>query len=152
GPRSEWREALFEVLVDPLLGWNIRAETFVIGGVIVAATICALWLKKRLCANLSVFDAAILAILFTTAQWQTLFMTPNFAHGPFPLLLLLLYCISWSSKTQAVRYPLLLFVNFVTIYTGFGVFLVVLTSILLILDYCTGTPQILLSLIYFMSA
>jgi len=152
GPHRQGLGALFEKLVDPLLGWNSRAEAFVIGGVIVAAAICALWLKKRLCGNLSVFDVAIPAILFTTAQWQTLFMTQNFAHGPFPLLLLLLYCISWSSKTQAVRYPLLLFVNFVTIYTGFGVFLGVLTPILLILDYWTGTPQTRLSKIYFMSA
>jgi hypothetical protein len=152
GPHRQGVGALFEKMVDPLFGWNSRTESFVIGGVIVAAAICALWLKKRLYGKISVFDVAIPAILFTTAQWQTLFMTQNFAHGPFPLLLLLLYCLSWSSKTQGARYPLVLFINFVTIYTGFGIFLGVLTPILLIVDYSAGTPENRLSRGYFTTA
>jgi len=151
GPHRQGVGALFERMVDPLFGWNSRTESFVIGGVIVAAAICALWLKKRLYGDLSAFDVVIPAILFTPAQWQTLFMTQNFAHGPFPLLLMLLYCLSWTSRQPAIRYPLILLINFVTIYTGFGIFLGVITPILLTLDYWASTPQTRLPKLFFVS-
>lgn len=152
GPHRQGVGALFQKIVEPLFRWNSRTESFVVGGVIVVAAICALGLKRKLFGSVSVFDVVIPAILFTTAQWQTLFMSQNFAHGPFPLLLLLLYCLAWTSRRQAVRYPLVLFTNFLTIYTGFGVFLGVLTPILLILDYWASTPQSRLPMSYFIGA
>src|SRR5205807_4968801 len=79
GPHRQGVGALFERMVDPLFGWNSRTESFVIGGVIVVAAVCALWLKKRLYGELSVYDVVIPAILLTPALWQTLFMTQNFA-------------------------------------------------------------------------
>lgn len=151
GPHRQGVGSLFERLVDPLFGWNSRTESFVIGGVIVVAAMCALWLKKRLYGDLSAFDVVIPAILFTPALWQTLFMTQNFAHGPFPLLLVLLYFLGWTCRRPALRYTLVLFLNFITIYTGFGIFLGVLTPILLILDFWASTPQIRLPKQYFIS-
>jgi len=149
GPHRQGLGALFQRMVDPLFGWNSRTESFVIGGVIVAAAICALWLKTRLYGKFSGFDVVIPAILFIPGQWATWFMAANFAHGPFPLLLILLYCLAWTSKRQAVRYPLVLLINFVSIYTGFGIFLGVVTPILLTLDYWASTPQTRLSKTYF---
>jgi len=152
GPHRQGLGALFERMVDPLFGWNSRTESFVIGGVIVAAAICAFWLKRKLYGELSVFDVVIPAILFIPGQWATWFMSANFAHGPFPLLLILLYCLSWTSRRRDVRYLLVLFINFVTIYTGFGIFLGVVTPILLILDYWASAPQTRLSKTYFTCA
>src|SRR4051794_13272682 len=43
GPHRQGAGALFERLVDPLFGWNSRTESFVVGGLIVAAAIFALW-------------------------------------------------------------------------------------------------------------
>jgi len=152
GPHRQGLGGLFEKMVDPLFGWNSRTESFVVGGVIVAAAICAFWLKRKLYGEFSVFDVVIPAILFIPRQWATWFMSANFAHGPFPLLLILLYCLSWSSRRKDVRYPLVLLINFVTIYTGFGIFLGVVTPILLILDYWTSTPKTRLSKTYFTCA
>lgn len=152
GPHRQGLGALFQKMVDPLFGWNSRTESFVIGGVIVAAAICALWLRRRLYGNLTVFDVLIPAVLFIPGQWATWFMSANFAHGPFPLLLILLYCLAWSSRSLAVRYPLVLLVNFVTIYTGFGIFIGVLTPLLLILDYWASSAQDRLSKTYFIGA
>jgi hypothetical protein len=151
GPHRQGLGALFEKMVDPLFGWNSRTESFVVGGVIILAAMSALWLKRRLYGEFSVFDIVILAILFIPGQWATWFGVVNFAHGPFPLLLILLYCVAWSSNTPAVKYPLILFINFVTIYTGFGVFIGVLTPLLLALDYWASTPQARLSNIYFIT-
>ena len=149
GPHRQGLGALFQRIVDPLFGWNSRTESLVIGGVIVAAAICALLLKKRLYGKFSGFDVVMPAILFIPGQWATWFLTANFAHGPFPLLLILLYCLAWTSKRKTVRYPLILLINFVTIYTGFGIFLGVVTPILLTLDYWTSTPQGRLSKTHF---
>jgi hypothetical protein len=140
GPHRQGLGGLFEKLIDPMFLWNSRTESFFVGGVIVTAAISALYLKRRLFGELSVTDVVIPAILFIPAQWETLFVTANFAHGPFPLLLLLLYCLSWTLRKRALRYPLVLILNFVTIYTGFGLFLGVLTPALLALDYWSGPP------------
>lgn len=141
GPHRQGLGGLFAKLVEPHFGWNSRTESFVVGGVIVAAAICALYLKKRLYGRLSFSDALILALIFIPAQYETLFVTANFAHGPFPLLLILLYCLAWTCRNRIARYSLILIVNFLTIYTGFGLLLGVLTPILLVLDYRASAPE-----------
>src|SRR5438477_13173453 len=73
------------------------------------------------------------AVAFTPAQWETLVGTLNFAHGPFPLLLIVLYCLAWTSTKKEARYQLVLLINFVSIYTAFGLFVGLLTPILLFL-------------------
>jgi hypothetical protein len=63
-----------------------------------------------------------------------------------------LYGLAWTCRSKAVRYPLVLIINFVTIYTGFGIFLGVLTPLLLALDYWTSAHEVRLSSIYFVAA
>ncbi len=125
---------LFAALVEPLFRWNSRADAFIVGGIIVVSTICALWLKKRLFGQLSVFDALIPALFFTPAQYESLLVTPNFAQGAFPLLLVVLYCLAWTCRRNC-RYPLILFINFLATYTGFTLFLGMLTPFILAVDY-----------------
>jgi hypothetical protein len=152
GPHRQGLGALFEKLVDPLFRWNSRIESFVVGGVIVAAAICALLLKKRLYGSFSISDIAIPAIFFTPGQYQALCVTANFSHGPFPLLLIVLYCLAWTCSRSALRYPLVLLINFMTIYTGFGLFLGVLTPVLLVLDRWASTPNSRLPRAYFVGS
>lgn len=133
--------SLLEKAVDPWFQWNSRSESFILGGVVVLAAMCALWLKVRVSGRVSVWDIAIPAIFFTPAQWETLYMTPIFSQGPLPLLLIVLYCLAWTCETSAVRYTLVLVINFVTLFTGFGIFLGVLTPVLLVLDYWRQKPE-----------
>ena len=105
---------------------------------------------KRLYGALSVSDVVIPAILFTPEQWENLFGTANFAHGPLPLLLIVLHCLAWTWERNTVKYPLVLLLNFVTMYTGFHLFLGVLTSIVLILAYWASTPEARLPRTYFL--
>ena len=152
GPHRQGLGALFAELVDPPFHWNSRIESFIVGGVVAGAAICGLWLKKRLYGRLSVFDVAIPAIFFTPGQWETLVLTPNFAHGSFPLLLLVLYCLAWTVETQVVRYALILLINFVAIYTGFGLLLGILTPFLLVLDHWTRQTEVRLPTAYLVGA
>jgi hypothetical protein len=141
GPHRQGLGALFEKLVDPLSGWNSRVESFVVGAVVVAAALCAIWLKRRLYGRLVLSDMVIPAILFTPAQWETLVLTPNFAHGPLPLLLIMLYFLAWTLPKAHWKLPLVLLLNFFTIYTGFGLLLGLVTPVLLLLDHATTNSQ-----------
>jgi hypothetical protein len=80
-------------------------------------------------------DVIIPIIFFTPLQYETLFGTANFAHGPLPLLLIVLYCLAWTIRRPLLRYALVLILNFITIYTGFGILLGLLTPPLLAADY-----------------
>jgi len=152
GPHRQGLGALFSRLVDPPIHWNSRIESFIVGGVVVVAAICALCLKKRLYGPFSVFDIAIPAIFFTPGQWETLVLTPNFAHGSFPLLLLIVYCLAWTVRPAFVRYALILLINFVTIFTGFGLLLGILTPALLVLDHMAGSTETRLPTAYLVCA
>ena len=148
GPHRQGLGALLEKLVDPWFGWNSRAESFVVGGVIVAAALGAIFLKFRLYGRLAASDILIPAIFFTPGQWETLVLTPNFAHGPLPLLLAVLYFLAWTLPKAKVKYPLVLVVNFFAIYTGFGLLLGLITPVLLVLDHVTTSSDQRVSKLY----
>jgi hypothetical protein len=126
---------LFSALVDPMIHWNSRTQAFVMGAIVLVTCLCALWLKRRLYGSFSVFDAMLPALFFTPAQYETLLITPNYSQGAFPLLLLMLFCLAWTCTRNPVRYPLILGINFLAMYTGFGMFLGLLTPPLLVFDY-----------------
>jgi hypothetical protein len=143
--------ALLEKALDPIFQWNSRSESFILGAIVAAAALCAFWLKVRLYRRISIWDIAIPAIFFTAAQWETLYMTPIFSQGPLPFLLIVVYCLAWTCESSALRYTLVLVINFVTIFTGFGIFLGVLTPVLLALDYWCYPASKRSSIGYFVS-
>src|SRR5579862_5231912 len=77
GPHRQGLGGLFAKLIEPLFQWNSRIESFVVGGVIVSAAICALCLKKRLYGRFSFWDVLIPALIFIPAQYETLLITAN---------------------------------------------------------------------------
>lgn len=108
-------------------GWNVRVEAFVIGACIFGAMLLALLLKRKLFRRLTWTDAAIPFIFLTLVQWDTMVGTPNLGYGALPLLLILLYCLVLIHPQDGLRYPLLLGINFLLIYTGFGLFMGIVT-------------------------
>jgi hypothetical protein len=135
GPHRQGVGALLSKLVEPHFQWNSRVEAFLATGIVVIAALCALYLKTRLWGPLSFSDIAIPLIFFTPAQYENLWLTPNFSHGPLPLLLAVLYCLALTCERAVIRYSLALIVNFLAIYTGFALFLGVITPVWLLLDY-----------------
>ena len=136
GPHRQGLGALFSRLVEPHFHWNSRVEAFLATAIIVVAALCALHLKTRLWGPLSFLDIAIPLIFFTPAQYENLWITPNFAHGPLPLVLVIVYCIALTCRRAVTRYSFALLVNFLAIYTGFALFLGLITPVWLLLDYC----------------
>jgi hypothetical protein len=135
GPHRLGLGPLLSKMIEPYFHWNSRVESFVACGVVILAAACALWLKKRLFGDISIWDASIPIVYFSATQYESLFINSNLAHGPLPLLLITLYCLAWTVPDIFTRYVLVLALNFVTINTGFGLFLGFITPLLLVLDW-----------------
>ncbi|HTR27522.1 MAG TPA: hypothetical protein VMI10_26365 [Terriglobales bacterium] len=135
GPHRQGLGALLQTLIEPWIHWNTRYEAFGIGAIIFSASVLALLLKVRLYGKASYSDTIIPLLFLTPLQYETLVVTPNPSHGPLPSLLTVLYCICWLVPSYRLKYICVLLVNFLLIYTGFGVFIGVVTPALLALDY-----------------
>lgn len=121
---------IFTRAIAELTGWNTRIEAFAVGGLVCLAAVAALWLKRRLFGSLNVYDIAIPLIVLTTAQFQTFVGALNPAPAAFPLLLLILYGLAWTMTGNFWRYLLLLLLNHLLIYTGYGFFIGAITPVL----------------------
>ena len=135
GPPRLGLGLLLSKLLEPYFHWNSRGEALLATAIVTVAAVAALFLKTRLWGRLRWFDLAIALIFFTPAQFESLWITPNFSHGPLPLLLIVLYCLALSCEAASTRYALALILNFAAIYTGFGLFIGFITPLWLLLDY-----------------
>jgi len=138
GPHRQGLGALLQKLIEPWIHWNGRYEAFGIGAIVFGAAVLALLLKVRLYGKISYSDAIIPLLFLTPVQYETLVVTPNASHGPLPSLLTVLYCLCWLIPSYRWKYTCVLLVNFLLIYTGFGIFIGVVTPALLALDYYTN--------------
>jgi len=138
-PHRQGLGALLQKLIDPWIHWNGRDEAFFVGAIIVIAAVMALLLKVRLYGAVGYSDVIIPLLFLTPLQYETLVVTPNFAHGSLPSLLTVLYCFCWLIRPYHWKYICVLSVNFLLIYTGFGIFMGLVTPALLALDYYGNT-------------
>lgn len=116
--------------------WNSRAEALFMVGVLVAAAALALGLKRKLFGRFEVSDCVIPCLFLTFAQMEVLVGEENPSYSVFPELLLVLYCLAWMIRNKVLRYALVLFLNFLSIYTGFGFFAGIVTIGVLLVDFC----------------
>jgi hypothetical protein len=110
-------------LLYPATHWSTRAESFLIGGCIFAAMLLALLLKRRLFGAFSYSDVAIPLLFLTLMQYETFIGPSNPAYSAVPLLFILLYCLAFLLTNRLLRYGLVLLLNLLLIYTGFGLFI-----------------------------
>lgn len=127
GPPREGLGLIADKFLYSWTHWSVRAESFMIGACIFAALLLALLLKKKLLGALSYSDISFPLIFLTLAQHDTLIGTPNPAYSAIPLLLMMLYCLILLQNNRMLRYSLVLAMNLLLIYTGFGVFMGVVT-------------------------
>jgi hypothetical protein len=123
GPHREGIGLFAEKFLYPLTHWNARVDSFIVGGSIFAAMLLALWLKWKLFGALSYSDLAIPLIFLTLQQYEMLVGASNPACSGFPLLLMMLYCLALLGRNWLLKYSLVLVLNFLLIYTGYGLFM-----------------------------
>jgi len=131
GPHRQGLGSFLIWTINELTGWNQRAQCFTIGGVMVLAAITFLWLKLRLFGKLCWYDLVPVLMILSMKQWEIYANTPNVSHAALPLLLILLLCVSWTVGDYVVRYVLIAGINFFVTFTGFGMFIGIITPVLL---------------------
>ena len=148
GPHRQGLGGVLAALVEPWFRWNSRSEAFLVTAIVVAAGLSMLYLKYRLFGSLAWTDVAIPMIVFSPSQWESIWNTVNLAHGILPVLLMVLYCLAWTWQNQRAKYALITALNFVTLYTGFGLFVGLLTPPLLFAKYREARAQTLATRLY----
>ncbi|KUG21640.1 hypothetical protein ASZ90_008603 [hydrocarbon metagenome] len=127
GPHRMGAGFIFAKIIAECSGWNTRVEAFAIGGIVCLAMLTAIFLRNKLGPRLNWADAAIPLIFLTPMQYEIFAGTPIPSHGAVPLLLLVMYCLVWVVCRGLVRYATILTLNFFLIYTGYGIFIGIIT-------------------------
>ena len=136
GPHRQGLGGVLLKLYEPFIQWNSREDAFVIAGIIVCACLAALWLKYRLFGSIGYSDVIIPLLFFTPVQFDALIVDGvNPSHGPLPLLLAVLYCLAWTIPKQFWKHATVLLLNLALIYTGFGLFMGLITPVLLGIEF-----------------
>jgi len=134
GPHRQGIGFVLSKVVADLTQWNTRAEALVVASTLFCAMLIALFMKRHLFGRFHFADCIIPLIFLTPMQYEILVVTVNPAHGAVPVLLVMLYCIGWLQQNRVLRYTFVLILNFLLLYTGFGVFMGPVTVMLLIFD------------------
>jgi hypothetical protein len=134
GPHREGIGLVVTALLANATHWNSRADALASGVILSLALLCAFVLKWRLFGSLTFADVTIPFIFLTLFQYEALVVVPNLSYGVFPVLLVMMYCMVLLVKNHMVRYLTIFVLNFLLIYTGFGVFMGLLTMCLLLID------------------
>ena len=124
GPHRMGLGYLFIAAVYGISGWDDRAEAFATGGLFVVILGLILLLKRRIAGRFTWMDACIPPLLFTTAQFEIFIGTPNAAHGPVPLLLVVLSPFLWFLRAGPTRSFLGGLLAFSAAFTGSAMFLI----------------------------
>ena len=117
-----------------LTGWNTRTECFMIAGVLIAALLAALALRRAIFGRWEWTDIIWPVLFFSPLMLDALVQVPNLSHGIMPLLLLMLFCLCWGIKRRWLAYGLMLIVNFNCTFTGFGLFLGLVTPTMFLVE------------------
>lgn len=134
GPHRQGLGELITWIVTRLSGWNTRAEAFTIMGTLWICLPLVLLLKRKLFGCFHLMDVVIPIIVLNKYQWEQFINTPNISHSVLPLLLVFLYTLSWLISNKPLRYAAVLTVNFLLLFTGFGVFMGMVTLGIFILE------------------
>jgi len=117
-------------------GWNSKADSLAIVTLLVIAMVFAFMLKYKLFGIITFWDLIIPLLFLTLFQYEAIVVVPNLSYGAFPVFMIILYCLAiLTSKREILRYAILLTLNFLLIYTGWGLFMGMVTILLLLAEF-----------------
>ncbi len=120
GPHRQGLGFLVIKLTAMASDWDTRTEGFVIAGIFLASTALALAIEWRLTRRWSLADVAIPPIVLTLTDYEAFIGATNPAHGPLPVFLVLATVLVRFIARPWPRVVLTLLLNFLVVYTGFG--------------------------------
>jgi len=151
GPQRLGLGLIFTKIIADLSGWNTRYEGFAVAGIMCISMVYALILKNKLFNAISWSDVSIALIFLSILQYDIFVNTVFLAHGALPVLLILVYCSAWILDNRYIRYPAVLLLNFLSLYTGNAVLIGFITPVILLMElyyvYRVGSKHELFALI-----
>lgn len=134
GPHREGVGLLVTQVLARLSGWNSRWDAFGVSYCLITAGGVALLLVRR-CGVSGVLPlAAVPLLFFNIHEYETFIGPANLSHGGMPMLLLMLYSLAWFIRSARWRWLMLAALTFLLIFTGFGLFVGLLTPPLAIVE------------------
>lgn len=112
-----------------LSDWDSKWDSYGIVFILAIACVAAIYLKFRLFGKISYTDTVIPLIFLNLGQYEIFLITPNPSLNAIPLLLVILYAIALTINQRLFRNVTILVLNFIAIYTGFAIFLGLLTPV-----------------------
>lgn len=130
GPHRQGLGELLTYVIAWSSSWNSRLDSFAIVVVLLLSTLALLILKRILTGFWAYSDIIIPLALLNLGQYETLINTPNLSHSALPILLVILYALSWQIPNLPLKAISILSINFLAIFTGFGIFLGAITLLI----------------------
>ncbi|TMB45862.1 MAG: hypothetical protein E6J55_03915 [Deltaproteobacteria bacterium] len=121
-------------LVADLSRWDSVMDAVVAGVVVVLCVPVALLVKARLSGRIDLWDALVPLLFLTLRSFEIFVITPDMSHGPVPLLLLMLFGLCLTLPGLYLRTAGLLALNALSVYTGFGILLGLITPFLIAIE------------------
>jgi hypothetical protein len=140
GPHRQGLGGVLAKLIEPHFQWDSRTESFLIVGIFVVAMLLAVWLKRRLSSEFTYYDVVIPSLFLTATQCEVIFGAANLAHGSLPVLLIVLYALAWTIERPIPRFVVILVLNFLLIFTGFGLLMGVITPLAILVSLWKSPP------------
>lgn len=127
--------------------WNTKIDSLATVALLSIAMILAFVLKHKLWRSFTLWDLIIPFLFLTLFQYEAIVVVANLSYGAFPIVMVMLYSlILLMPNRKIVRYSILLALNFMLIYTGWGLFMGIITIILLLVEFYislkTGRDQV----------
>ena len=131
GPHRQGISFLITRVLAELSGWNVRWDAFAISFCMMGGAVLGLRLATRCGMKFGIGLAAVPLFFLNLRQYEGFVGASNLSHGAMPMFLFMLYCLTWFWENHAWRLVVLSLLSFILTFTGFGIFVAVLTPILL---------------------
>lgn len=141
GPHKQGLAFILTKFIDHYSDWNTRYISFTSSLFLIATAATYLILKQKTIGKIQFFDIVIPLIVLTPAQFSLFSGVPNLSHGPMPVFLISLYCLTLLNSKSWLRNTLLIILTFNLLYSGFGLVIGFITPLLFLTDSLFFTKQ-----------
>jgi len=134
GPHRQGLGGLLNATLARFTGWDVRGDAVLTVLATAGAALAALPLARRCGARAGITLATVPLVFLTLRQFEAWVGPANPAHGAFPILLTLLYGLTWFVRSAPARLASQVVLTFFLVFTGFGLFAGAISPVLLALE------------------
>jgi hypothetical protein len=131
GPHREGAGLILTRILASISGWDSRWDAFAASLLLIGAAALGIRLARHFgIPGHSLLLAAVPLLFLNVHQYETFVGPVNLSHGAMPVALFMAYCLSWFLLGTLWRLTAVAALTFLLIFTGFGLFVGLLTPLL----------------------